>query len=955
MTPFLDKTAGYILQNLQMELDSVCVVLPNRRAGMFLKRSISRQVKKPIWSPVIFSLPDFILELSGYKLLDPVLLQFELYKIYLEIIGDKSQTFDEFIKWGRVMLHDFNEADMYLADTDQLFGYLTSEKALSLWNPENQPLTPFQVNYLEFYSSMKIFYDKFSASLRNKGEVYQGMAYRKVAQSFALGQVNIPWKHVVFAGFNALAPAEKLIIRTLEKAELATILWDADNYYLSDQTQEAGFFIREEYVHAGSDNFKWVSNNLSESAKTIDFIGVPKNIAQVKATGALLKKLASQPDELSNTVVVLNDESVLEPLLNSMPVEVGKFNITMGFPLRNTPLFRLLDYVIELQINILKFKKPGSASPKLYFRDIIRIFEHPYVRKMTKGTPAASLTAELRKSNKIFLDFESLVPLIKPEPDAPSGSLEGIFRPWNDNPLLAVEAIMNLIAGLKECSLKEIEEANDKNMAAMLDLEYLYHFNLVFNQLSELIKLYPFITNLRVLKSLLLQLVEINLPFYGEPLQGLQVMGMLETQALDFKNIIMLGANEDFIPSGKTTNSFIPFDIRRKFSLPTFLDKNAVYAYHFYRLIQRAEKMTIFYNSEPGDLGGGDKSRFISQLQYELPGINPRVALNEKIMVVPLADEKMKDESIWIPKTPELMLILKQHAEKGLSASALNTYINCPLQFYFNYVAGINEADEPEETIEANTLGSVVHDVLSVMYKDFEGKELTTEEVSAMKSRIKVLVAEAFERIYGGGDIGYGKNLLIANVATRYVSNFLDAETKFLTKVSSVGNKLTILEVEKPHTASFGIDLKGDRIKINLYGRFDRVDKTENKIRIIDYKTGRTEPKELKINLWEEILAEGNLAKSLQLLFYTFIYSKSAAINPIGIQPGIISFRNLNSGFMGLTLPDDEPMSADTMMKFESVLKTIFTELFDNEQPFKQTSKFDNCIYCAYKSVCNRL
>lgn len=955
MTPFLDKTAEYIIQNFHKDIDSICVVLPNRRAGLFLKRSISRQVDKPLWSPVIFSLPDFILELSGYKLLDPVLLQFELYKTYQEITGEKAQTFEEFIKWGRVLLHDFNEADMYLADTDQLFGYLTSEKALSLWNPENQPLTPFQINYLEFYRSMKTFYDRFSASLKNRGEVYQGMAYRKVARSFEHSEINLPWKHVVFAGFNALVPAEKLIIRTLEKNGFATVLWDADNYYLNDQSQESGLFIRDEYKHTTASNFKWVSNALSESEKVIDFVGVPRNIAQVKAAGILLKDLAAQPDELDNTVVVLNDESVLEPLLNSMPEEVGQFNITMGFALRNTPLFRLLDYVLELQINILKFKKPGPDFPKLYFRDVIRILEHPYIRKLMKGTSAENLASDIRKSNKIFLDFKDFQSAFSSAHTASSSTLGEIFQPWNDDPLLAVDAIIDLLNGLKDNILTQPEATDDSSMASKLELEYLYHFNAAVQKLSLLIKEYPFIRNLKVLKSLFMQLVEINLPFYGEPLQGLQVMGMLETQTLDFRNIIMLGANEDFIPAGKSMNSFIPFDIRRKFSLPTFLDKNAVYAYHFYRLIQRAEKITIFFNSEPGDLGGGDKSRFISQLQYELPGINPNVVMNEKIMTVPLTDEKKMDEGITIAKPQELIAILKQHAEKGLSASALNTYLNCPLQFYFNYVAGINEADEPEETIEANTLGSVVHEVLSVMYKELEDKNLTLQDISVMKSRVKVLVGEAFQKIYSGGEIGYGKNLLIANVATLYVSNFLNAELALLNRIEPDNGKLTIREVEKPYFTSHSIDLKGQKILVNLYGRFDRVDELNGKIRIIDYKTGKTELKELRLTDWEDILTEGNLAKTFQLLFYTFIYSRSKAMDSSGIQPGIISFRNLNSGFMGLTLPDDDPISAGAMKRFESVLETIFAEIFDEERPFVQTSKPENCIYCAYKSVCNRV
>ncbi len=954
MKSFLDKTAEYVFTNFAEDIDRICIVLPNRRAGLFLKRSIAAQAKKTIWAPHIYSLEDFIISLSGFRIIDPVYLQFELYRVHKQVDGPNAQSFEDFIKWGRVLLNDFNEVDKYLVDPLQLFGYLTDEKALSLWNPENTALSEFQVSYLRFYQSLKSYYSLLNAELIHKNEVYQGLAYRKVAQNIDSIQEQLPWKRIIFAGFNALTRAESRIISTLENSGKAEVLWDADKYYMEDETQEAGKFIRAFYQQSNKTKFKWVDNNFHESEKVITLYGVPQNVGQVKIAGQLLRELSVRESELDQTAVVLNDESMVEPLLNSIPDEAGKFNLTMGLPLKSTPLFRLIDSVMELQSNILKFERSSSKTSKIYFRDILRVLDHPYILALLIEDNLRELPSSIRKSNKIFLGYDELMDSYFLKDCSVKRIISCMVKPWQDNPTTGLESLLIVIGELKTYFTGRIRDEAGSKDRSDLELEYLFHFNIILQKLSKLLKEYPYIENLKVFRSLFSQLVQMTLPFYGEPLRGLQVMGMLETQTLDFKNIIMLGVNEDFIPSGKSANSFIPLDIRRKFSLPTYHERNAVFAYHFYRLIQRANKVSIIYNTEPGDLGSGDKSRFIAQLQYEIPKYNPKIKIHERILSVPALTDKINDR-IEISKSPEILKKLNDQVFYGFSASALNTYRNCPLQFYFKYIAGLDEADEPEETIEASTLGSVIHDVLAVMYKPFEGRKIFPDDIQKIKSQAEYLVKDAFKKHYANGDIDFGKNLLIVKVAIQYILNFLESETFFCKKINAEEGYVMIREIEKKVSSSILIGDGQDSLTINLSGRFDRVDEISGTIRIIDYKTGRIEKKDLKLKLWEDLSKDVKLDKVFQLLFYTYIYSNNEIKKLSTIVPGIISFRNLSSGLLNLELPEKDISGLESLEKFESLLKSILNDIFNSEIPFYQTEIIDNCKFCPFTSICNRI
>ncbi|MBN2174285.1 MAG: PD-(D/E)XK nuclease family protein, partial [Bacteroidales bacterium] len=479
------------------------------------------------------------------------------------------------------------------------------------------------------------------------------------------------------------------------------------------------------------------------------------------------------------------------------------------------------------------------------------------------------------------------------------------------------------------------------------------HFSRVFNQLKEVITAYPFVKNLCELYELFTQIVRsAKIPFYGEPLKGLQIMGMLETRVLDFENIIMLSVNEDLIPAGKHTNSFIPFEIKRIFKLPTYQDRNAVFAYHFYRLLQRSEQVYILYNTESDQLGGGEKSRFISQILHELPVYNANIRISEEKLEVNVT-ESIEEEPIEIVKNPEILTKLEKLGNRGFSASAINTYRNCSLQFYFKYIAGLSELEDLEETIESSTLGTVIHDVLRRKYYPLVGKVLSKELILENLTEIKKLVSESFQKHYSGGEIGHGKNLLIYEVACQLIENYIRFEANFAEERIK-DEKITIKELEAEFSTGFEFISNGKSRSVIIKGIIDRIDTLGNEIRIIDYKTGLVLNRDVKFRDWSELKSESKLDKCYQLLHYAYILHNSGKYQTQTIQSGIISLRNLSTGFMTLELPGKLPLQEDTFIEFENILTGIIGELFDSNFSFSQTTVKENCIYCPFRTICNR-
>jgi len=522
-----------------------------------------------------------------------------------------------------------------------------------------------------------------------------------------------------------------------------------------------------------------------------------------------------------------------------------------------------------------------------------------------------------------------------------------VFKHWK-TPGDALACIHYLIDTLKDAIVLQAESAENNTN---LELEYLFAFTKIIKRIQVLMGEYASSnSDLKTLRSILNQIVRsTTLPFYGEPLMGLQVMGMLETRTLDFENVILLSCNEDILPSGKSVNSFIPFELKRAFGLPTYSDKDSIFAYHFYRLLQRATNIYLLYNTENDALGSGEKSRFLTQLIYELPKKNPKVTITEKLVNIPILAEN-KDNGIVIGKTPDILEILQAKAEKGFSPSLLNKYRNCSLQFYLHAIAGLKEAEEVEEVIGADTLGNVIHKVLERLYQPFTGKKITSDSIKEIKKNVETFTIAEFEKEYSKGEMSYGKNLLTLKVALKFIYNFLEAETETISQFEKNGQPVIIKALEQALETTVTIDSETIKIK----GTADRIDNIGKTTRIIDYKTGLAFNKELKLDDWDTIRSDSNLAKSFQLLMYALMYQKMNPTITENIVSGIITFRELSVGLKTVKVNNSDVLNTIILNEFEGQLKKLLKDIFDPSIPFTQTTEVTNCEYCTFKGVCNR-
>jgi CRISPR/Cas system-associated exonuclease Cas4 (RecB family) len=963
MTRFLEKTADYLYKSYGDKISELCIVLPNRRAGLFLHKYLGKCIGKTIWSPTIFSIEDFLINLSGLRVCDSVQVLFELYEIHKGLEGQNAQPFDEFTSWAQQLLGDFNEMDSYMVDASELFTFLNEAKALSIWNLDNKPLTDFEKQYLRFFNSLYTYHEQLEIRLLSSNLAYPGLLFRNTAGQIDALSEKMTWGKIIFAGFNAMTKAEEVIIDNLVASGKAEMLWDADAYYMEDDKQEAGFFLRMWKRKWKNQPFNWIEKDFASSTAKINIIGVPLHVGQAKLCGELLQNYLLNDQPAENTAVVMMDEQLLLPVLNSLPPVVKELNITMGLPLRQTPVYDLFDTIFRMHENTSRFERSGTpVGERFYYHDILKVLQHPYAAQMAgtllKGNAFVleELIAEVRIGSRVFLGKEEL---IKAGTDIFSGSLgflEPVFDSWKD-PLKIIESLRKIIEYLRNGFVSRDEEK--ESYSVRIEIEFLYAFSKIIYRLSTLIEKYHAIKDLKVFHSLFNQLAGLtSLPFYGEPLRGLQMMGMLETRTLDFDNLILLSVNEDLIPSGKTSPSFIPFDIRRHFHLPTYQHKNSIYAYHFYRLIQRAKQVYLLYNTESDELGGGEKSRFIKQIQQELRVYNPNITIEDEILVTsPLQTFSLPD--LRVPKTDGVLEMLMKKAETGFSPTSLNNYIQCTLKFYFQDLLGLREEKELEETIDSQVLGLAIHETLEKLYRPYQGALLTQVAIDVMIPIYQATLDGAFKKKFKGSDLAYGKNLLLVKVAGILVKKFLEKEKKLIIELGTEGKTIIVTFLEKLQTGKIRIRFEDQDMEVKLKGFVDRIDRIGEEWRIIDYKSGSVASSDLKFKEWSELKENSDKAKAVQLYMYALLFANERTEKTVKIRAGIISLRKLNEGFLQVhSLSSGENketlLSEEDLTAFENILKEILEEIYDFSIPFMQTEDVKRCENCDFVNLCNR-
>jgi hypothetical protein len=950
MQPFLNHIAQYIFNHHENETEQLCIVLPNKRGALYLKQHLAKVYRRTIWLPAIISAEELVAELSGLQQADSIDLICDLYVAYTTVLKEKAEPFDAFAKWGNLMLQDFNEADRYLVDTKALYQNLREIKEIENWSLSAEKLTGTQLDYVNFMHQMGSIYEVFRDMLLQKKQAYQGLMYRKAVENYKESAYIARFSKLIIAGFNALNKAETIIFSDLVKEKKASIIWDADEYYVNNAEYEAGLFLRKNFNNPWFNVTTHIGTYFKDIPKHIDVVAVPKQTGQAQAVSHRLQQWIAEGRSLSKTAVVLADESLLFPVLNQLPKEVEHVNITMEYPLRLTPVYDLVENLIGLHHSIQK----TASSRNFYFADVFKVLQNglfkQYYQSFEPGISLQSVIQKIIDQNYVWINPKILGQLFQEN----YTHIAHLFEAW-ENSQRGIGSISRLIEVLN----------NSESIALQLlppDKEYLHVFTKYFNRLQSLIHTHDYLNSLSTLRSLYKQIIgTASVPFIGEPLKGLQIMGVLETRTLDFENIILLGVNEGVLPSGKSSNSFIPNDLKRFHDMPLYGDKDAIYAYHFYRILQRAGNVLITYNTEHSVLGSGEKSRFITQLQFELQRYNPQHVINEFMLgggALPASGRV----PISISKTAHnLAPILKKMTNddqfSGLSPSALITYKDCALRFFFRYGAGLKETEDVEETAEANTQGTILHEALEALYKPYVGRVLTADDIGHCLTKTEEAVDTAFQKKFSQNESRFGKNFLQRKVLYEYARKLLKSDLKLVSRAQKTNELLTLIDLEKNLSASLMVSVSGAETPVYIKGSVDRIDRLGNTIRIIDYKSSVKADDKFKFTGFEDLFHDSKYNKMLQLFVYAWLVVKNDLARPEDLQPCIIPFRQfedvprsiLNENKKGEALL----ITHELLNEFESYLRNEIESIISNPDHFNQTDDLDKCEYCAYANICN--
>ena len=946
MEPFLKKIAVHLKENYQDNLAEVCVVLPNRRAKLFLKSHLSSIIAQPIWMPEVFGMEDFIERVSGYNIVSPLTLLFDLYQVH-KSLGNTDKSIAEFMRWGVVLLHDFNEMDLYNADAQKLFSYLSDLKAIERWHPD-EGLSSMESGYLKFFASLSSYYNGLNKKLSANKKAYQGSAFRYVAENISELYQGLPWKKIIFAGFNALSATEKTIISFFELHGLAESIYDADSYYLDDKKQEAGLFLREIKARQEHNRLNWVEDNML-NPKKIKVISTVGKIAMAKAAGKILEEELTV-DELKDTALVLVDEGLLIPAISAIPAQAGAYNVTMGYPFNRTAAADLLNVLLSLYAGAEKLSVERKREPEYYFRDLISLFQHPYVIHYLKinGVNYQHVIKSFVSQNSVFYSSTDIEDIFT-ELGSPDHKITDVL-PGSipKTPLDALHNINELITRIRETE-------DSKGSIPRLDkyeLEFLFQAHVLVNKMEELVVTYHDVEDLQILRTLLQQMTsEIRIPFIGEPLSGLQVMGMLETRTLDFKNVIMLSVNEGLIPVAKSYQSLIPFELKREFGMPVYREKNAVYAYHFYRLLQRAENVWMFYDTQAEAMGSGEGSRFIQQLVEELPRVNPQAEIIMQTLSEPTVPKSWAGIQ-QIPKSEEILKKMEQKAQKGFSPSALNVYKACTLRYYFSQILDVQEPEDVEENIDSREFGNAIHKTLELLYTPYLNVELVLHDFEDMKAKAKSTLELSLSEKFSAKELSEGQNYLALDVALQYVYR----QIAYDKSVVKNGNRLMVKGLEARMQYECAIpEIVDSAPQVVFKGFADRVDELNGRTRVLDYKTGFVKLNKTGYEL-QKILDDkkGTLNIPFQLMMYSWLYMESS---PLGEIPdsAVWALRNAENPIIPIRMAKETEVANEDIEVFKSGVLDLVKEMFNKELPFEQTENEVNCTYCPYReSICMR-
>lgn len=959
MESFLKLVAADLYKHTEGNLAHTAVVFPNKRAGLFFNEYLAQESDSPIWSPAYVSISELFRSLSPWEVGDPVKLVCELYKIFRRET-QSTETLDDFYFWGEMLISDFDDADKNKVDTDKLFSNLQDlrnimddytfiddeqEEAIRQFfqNFSIERRTALKERFISLWNVLGNIYKGFRESLASQNIAYEGMMYRHVIEHLDVDK--LPYEKYVFVGFNVLNKVEHTLFTQLKDVGKAVFYWDYDEFYMKENrqavTHEAGEFIRRNLRDFPSPLSGELFKNLSKP-KEVHYIASSTENAQARYLPQWIRNNLTTPEK--ETAVVLCNEALLQPVLHSLPAEVKHVNITMGFPLSQTPVYSFLIALLELHTHGFNFK-----SGRYTFQSVVTLLKHPYTRQLTGQ--AELLEKELTRNNRFY-------PL--PGELGKDEFLTRLFTPLSGNLNLCIRLSETLqqVAGIYQANTSGTEDTDAFNQ---LYRESLFKAYTTINRFRTLIEEDELTVQSETFRRLLVKVLSAtNIPFHGEPAIGMQVMGVLETRNLDFRHLVLLSVNEGQLPKSGGDSSFIPYNLRKAFGMTTIEHKIAVYAYYFYRLLQRAERITLIYNTSSDGLNRGEWSRFMLQFLIEWPHPITRQFLEA-------GQSPQGTSPITVEKTPDVMrrmqslFDVRANPKAKFSPSALNYYLDCPLKFYYRYVAGLSAPDEVSAEIDSATFGSIFHYAAEHIYKDLttHGKVINKEALETLlRNEVKLqdYVDTAFKKLFFNVPQNEkpeynGVQLINSAVIARYLKQLLQNDLRYapFTFIASE------MEVDEP------IDIQTPKgvIKSRIGGIIDRMDSKDGTLRIVDYKTGGdadTPPHVESLFIPDK--------KRSNYVFQTFLYAAIMCRKQptMKIAPALLYIHRAATETYSPVIQMGEPRkpkeAVEDFSKYEKEyrerLQGLLEEIFNPEKSFTQTEIIEKCTYCDFKALCKR-
>lgn len=935
MKPFLKRLADHLLSNHIGALDKILVVIPNKRAAVYLQKHLSEKAGKAFFPPKITTMNEWVDAHTEERILSQTELLFLFYKVYISYDREKAESFDEFLKWAKIILGDFDEIDRYLIEPKSIFKDLKDIKDIDNWSfSDDEPLTDGQQHFLNLWEKLPHYYRLLNQTLKDKKATYQGKAYQNFSKQC---QLKAPgdYQHYYFAGFNALSKAEENMVDGLMRQKIATVFWDVDEHYINNKDHEAGHFYRK--IRQLWDIKDTVPNHINKTAKKIRIVETAQQVAQAKFAGNILKNLPLE--SLSKTAIVLADESLLIPLSRSLPAELERANITMGYPIKYSHLKSLIDIVFDCQQNAIKFN-----TDKIYYKTVLHFLDHPFIQQLIANNKIIeAFENDIISKNRIYISVSLLTdtfPVLK--------NVMAIFTPWKNQTNIGLASIKQLIQTLYN-SFKTQEDKHP------VELEIMYHFSKGIQKFDNIYAHFKYELNVKSFKNLLYQFWQgESLSFLGNPTEGVQIMGILETRTLDFENLIVLGMNEGNLPKHNFSNSLLMRELKLFHRLPVEEDRDAIFSHHFYRLLHQAKNIYLTYNSHSDGLVSGEKSRFITQLENEL---DRHIGHDIKNYTYVASDSGAETKETIYKTNTAVEKKLDALFQRGLSPSALNTFLRCPLDFFYTYILNLREENEVEEAIEASTFGTMIHAVLERIFKEpFLDKKakVDIETLEHEKKKLKSYLEAEYLSVFSKSDLKYGQNKLSFEVSLTFLKKTIDEQIKELKKTDA---PLYILGLEEDLETSFEWKINGVQKTIKIKGQADRIDQFGSNYRIIDYKSGKCDSKKvtfpasvLKNKSFESDFNGKNTMRSygIQLLMYATMF-KDQHPKKQPFTAGIVSMININQWLQNVTFTgkDQQEVTHEILDIFKDELKETITQMYDPNFEYKHNPKSEYCEYCG--------